>query len=113
MFIFSAAFPLADLKENDDNDDTDADNESNLSSVDFNNTLNSAKDGSESENVIIRQQLDGLETMYHEILKLLGVDKEELSNQGGELRGRGKSRFHRPGSLNGKSYHKHRSRELK
>ena len=39
-------------------------------------------DVDEREIRVIRQQLQGLETMYHEILKLLGVDQD----QGGSRR---------------------------
>ncbi len=61
---------------------------------------------------IIRQQLEGLETMYHEILKLLGVDKEyipgsrrSISSQSSVSRtGRRLRRTHS---------HRHKSKEIK
>lgn len=62
---------------------------------------------------IIRQQLEGLETMYHEILKLLGLDREFIPGSRRSISST--SSISRSGRPRMKRSHsaQHRSRDLK
>ena len=62
---------------------------------------------------IIRQQLEGLETMYHEILKLLGLDREYIPGSRRSISST--SSISRSGRPRMKRNHssQHRSRDLK
>ncbi|CAH1790926.1 unnamed protein product [Owenia fusiformis] len=67
---------MSELLERTEDETTDFDNDTVSDFPGTNTDLESTLGGEEAD--IIRQQLDGLELMYHEILKMLGVNKDSM-----------------------------------
>ena len=114
MFPYLAtASPLDDVVESPLDDDDSFDDQGSTTNASITVTEGEYNEENWHQEVdIIQRQLQGLETMYSEILKLLGVDKEYLP--GSRRSVSSMSSTSRTGrSRRSHSHRHHRSRELK